>query len=523
MKRPIFIQISFALLFAVLGFAVMGYHPGVEDDAVYLSAVKAAVHPSLYPQNAAFFKLQLQATLFDEGMALFVHATGISVAWAEMFWQFLSLFAVLWACRSIAAKLFAGESAQWAGVALVSAMFTLPVTGTALTLADQYLHPRLMATACILLAVDAILARNRWLPAPLLLIALVLHPLMAAFGISFCVFLVLALSEPLHARLRFWLHMPPGAMAAAAPLGWIVQPPSPSWMQALHTRRYYFLSNWAWYEWLGAIAPLLLFAALWQWAHRRGEKLLARLGLATLCYCIFQFLVAALILNSPVLLRLVPLQPMRFLHLVYIFMALVGGCLLGRLVLGFYLYRWVLFLVLVNGGMFLSQRALFPASAHIEWPRQSSSNPWLQAFEWVRQNTPEDAFFALDPYAMAAPGEDYHSFRALAERSQLADVVKDASVATQVPELAPVWQLQVEEQANWQHLQLAGFQRLKADYGVDWVLVQTPAPAGLECVWRNRQLTVCKVPETDTKLTSIQTTSTPDQSHLDHRGKKRKH
>jgi hypothetical protein len=494
LKRPFLIPLFLTLLLTVLGFAVLGYHPGVEDDAVYLSAVKAAVHPALYSHNAAFFKLQLQATLFDEFMALFVSLSGLSVAWAELLCQFFSLFAVLWACRSIAAKLFESATAQWAGVTAVSALFALPVTGTALTLADQYPHPRLMATACILFAIDAILARNRWRPAPLLLVALLLHPLMAAFGVSFCIFLMLALFEPLHERLRFGLRMPPDTIAAAAPLGWIVQSPTPSWMQALGTRRYYFLSNWAWYEWLGALAPFALFWALWQWAHRRMERLLDRVALAVFAYAVFQFLVAALILNAPALVRLVPLQPMRFLHLVYFFMVLIGGCFLGRFVLRLYLYRWAIFLVLLYGGMYLSQRALFPSSPHIEWPGRASSNPWLQAFDWVRQNTPEDAYFALDPNAMAVPGEDYHSFRALAERSQLADNVKDPAVATQVPELAPIWQHQVDEQYGWPHLTPAVFQQLRSDYGVDWVLIQLPAPAGLNCVWHNSLLAACTIP-----------------------------
>ena len=53
----------------------MGYHPGAEDDAVYLAAVKAKLDPSLYPQDSAFFKLQMQASLFDTWMAAFVRTT----------------------------------------------------------------------------------------------------------------------------------------------------------------------------------------------------------------------------------------------------------------------------------------------------------------------------------------------------------------------------------------------------------------------------------------------------------------
>ena len=75
---------------------------------------------------------------------------------------------------------------------MVAAMFTLPVAGTALNMADQHLHPRNLATAMILLAVWRILDGKRWQAAPLLLVAFLMHPLMAAMGISFCFFLILA-------------------------------------------------------------------------------------------------------------------------------------------------------------------------------------------------------------------------------------------------------------------------------------------------------------------------------------------
>ncbi len=57
------------LMFTALGLLVMGYHPGLEDDGVYLSAVKADLDPALYPHDSDFFRLQLQATIFDRWMA----------------------------------------------------------------------------------------------------------------------------------------------------------------------------------------------------------------------------------------------------------------------------------------------------------------------------------------------------------------------------------------------------------------------------------------------------------------------
>jgi len=57
--------------------------------------------------------------------------------------------------------------------------------------------------------------------------------------------------------------------------------------------------------------------------------------------------------------------------------------------------------------------------------RDASDKRLDQAFDWAKHNTPVDSLFALDPRYMELPGEDYHGFRALAERSVLADDLKD--------------------------------------------------------------------------------------------------
>ncbi len=189
-----------------------------------------------------------------------------------------------------------------------------------------------------------------------------------------------------------------------------------------------------------------------------------------------------------------PLQPMRYLQLVYFFLALIGGCLLGEFVLKRSAWRWAVFLLVANGSMFAWQRVEFAASQHLEMPWVQPANPWLEAFAWVRKNTPENAYFALDPHYLEARGEDYHSFRALAERSQLADAVKDASVVTMVPELGPEWVRQTDAEEGWRTFRLGDFERLKAEFGVDWVLVSNPATKGLACRWHNDELAVCQIP-----------------------------
>jgi hypothetical protein len=478
------------LLFTGLGFLVMGYHPGFEDDAVYLTAVKAELNPALFPHDADFFRLQMQASVFDGAMAHFVRWTGIPVAWAELLWQFAALFLILWACRRIAAQIFTQVWEQWSAVAMVAAMFTLPVAGTALNIADQHLHPRNLAAALILIAVSRILEDRRWQAVPLLLVAFLFHPIMAALGMSFCGFLVLALLEP----ALFRLGVTQGSVAAVAPLGWIFAPESPSWREALASRTYYSIYRWTWYEWLGALAPLFLFWLLWRVAEKRGEQRLSRFALAVFAYGVFQQVVAMALLGPESLVRLTPLQPMRYLQLVYLFMALAAGGLLGRFVLKTKAWRWALYLLIFNGGMFLAEWELIDDGAHLELPMMATANPWVQAFDWIQQNTPTDAYFALDPRYLAAPGEGFHNFRALAERSQLADGIKDTAVVMQVPSLAPVWHEQQVAQAGWPRFELADFERLKAQFGVDWVLVSYPQPRGLTCRWHNQALSVCQVP-----------------------------
>lgn len=495
LKHKFPVNILLTLFFTILGMAVMGYHPGIEDDGVYLAAVKNNLNPALYPHDANFFRLQLQATIFDKAVAAFIHWTGVSVAVTELLFQFATIALIVFACWQITRKLFKEARAQWAGVAMVTAMFTLPVAGTALYIVDQHLHPRNVATAFILLAVWRILDNHKWQAVPLLLLSFLLHPIMAMMGISFCIFLTMVLLEPLPAWLRRWRGTGPASLSAAfLPLGRVFAPPTPSWREDVNAHTSLFLQHWEWYELLGALAPLFLFWLLWRIAKTQGEKLLARFALAVFFYGAFQLAVAIVILGNPALIRLVPLQPMRFLHLIYVFMTLVGGCLLGKYLLKSSVWRWAVLLVAINAGMFVSQRLLFSGSEHLELPGRSSANPWLQTFAWIRQNTPTDAYFALDPNYLATPGEDYHGFRALAERSQLADSIKDSAVVTIVPELGEVWKRQVVAQKGWPHFQLADFERLKAEFGVNWVVVSYPQPAGLGCRWHNDALAVCQVP-----------------------------
>lgn len=481
-------RFSGLLLVTLLSLLIEGYHPGVEDDAVYLSAIQRRLHPALYPRDFRFFTLQMQASIFDRFMAAWVRLSHIPLAWSELLGQFLAAFFILALCLAIARRCFPAPAAQWAAVGLVGVLFSMPVAGTALYIFDQYLHPRAIATALILAAVLAVLDRSIVLVSLLLVAAVVMHPIMGAFGLSCCAILWITGSPPAAGRLSLC-----SAFALITVPSWIFEKPSPAWRQALNTRDYYFIARWTWYEWLGVLAPLLILWLIARHARRIGRPAMAQLAACAAVFALVQLVLACLVLLTPALIRLTPMQPMRYLHLVYILMALLGGGLTGEHLLRRHIGRWVLLFLPLAFGLFLAQRSLFPGTPHLELPGIAPRNPWLQAFTWVSLNTPSGALFALDPNYMALPGEDYHSFRALAQRSALADAVKDAAVVTQVPELAPAWQQQTQAAAGWQHFSRENFLNLQRQFGVSWIVVAQPGVPGLSCPYRNRQVAVCRL------------------------------
>jgi hypothetical protein len=156
-------------------------------------------------------------------------------------------------------------------------------------------------------------------------------------------------------------------------------------------------------------------------------------------------------------------------------------------------WRWLLLFLPLCAGMFVAQRQLFPSTAHIEWPWAAPKNQWEQAFLWIRQNTPIDARFAIDPFYMEAPGEDRIGFRALSERSRLADANKDSGAVAMFPPLADEWWEQFQAQKNWHHFARADFMKLHEHYQVGWIVLQIPETLGLPCPYTNQTVTVCRV------------------------------
>ena len=106
------------------------------------------------------------------------------------------------------------------------------------------------------------------------------------------------------------------------------------------------------------------------------------------------------------------------------------------------------------------------------------------------------------PYYMNIPGEDANGFRAIAERSMLADAVKDSGAVSMFPPLAGEWLRQVDAQRGWRNFQPADYHRLQTEFGVNWVVVQKPV-SGLDCPYQNTAVSVCRLDSSDSVATRL--------------------
>jgi len=400
-----------------------------------------------------------------------------------LFWQVASIFLLLLACWQLSGKCFVDRKGRWAGVGLVASVLTLPVAGTALYVMDEYINPRNLTAFAAIFIVVKMIDGKYFQTVAFLVFAAVIHPLMSAFVLSYCA--VLLCIKKLDRRLA--------SLALLLPFGISFAPPSQAYHQVALSHSYFYLLQWHWYEWLGVVAPMGL---LWWFSRIARSRQLQNLDLLCRALIVYQFvyLLAAVVLSIPARFEsLARLQPMRSLYLLYVLFFLFTGGLLGESVLKNRVWRWVVLFVPLCAGMFLAQRALFPDSAHIEWPGASPKNQWVQAFDWIRTNTPQDAIVALDPFHMKIPGEDANGFRAIAQRSMLADAVKDSGAVTMFPPMAEEWLRQVQAQAGWKMFQAKDLRRLRAEYGVNWVVLQQPGTVGLACPYQNAAVLVCQL------------------------------
>ena len=506
-NHAVWLAILAALSFGVL--LAHGYHPLAEDGGLYVAGVEHLLNPALFPRDTAFVTAHLRFSIFAPLLAGFIRWTHIPLGWALLLAELLSIGLTLFSARQLLRRCIAGEAAQLGGVALLAAWWTLPVAATSLLLFDPYLTARSFSTPLSLLAIAYALEtdsnhrtgnrRAALLCALCLLLAALLHPLMAAYAAAMVVVLCTAARATGRRSLFLWTFLTAFALVAAATLHALAPAESPAVIAAAHSRYYWFLSHWRWYELCGLAGPLVVLALLWSSHLSRAADALcaACIGVGLLA-----FLIALLFAHDKAPTHLIArLQPLRIFLPIYAIMALLLGAALTRRSQPLRSTAVRLLppatLLAIAALMFACQRATFPASQHLELPWRASSNPlnpWSGAFLWARSHTQRNALFAIDADYITTPGEDAQAFRATAQRSILPDFSKDGGEASITPSLAQLWQQGVAAQTRLSSLPDSQRHARLHPLGVTWMVLHSSAVTLHPCPYDNGTVKVCEVP-----------------------------
>ncbi len=506
--RPIpFARLAMITLGALV---VHGYHLGVDDGEIYIPAIRKLLHPGSYPYATEFFLSHERFSMFAPLVAWSARLTHLSTDWAAFLWYLVTLFATFTACWMLAGVCFRSSRARWCAVLLMACVMTMPATNTGLFLVDPYLTARSFSTPLTLFALVALLKHRYWVAALITLATAAIHPQMAAYLVFLAIVLWLAqrwrpAAERQTAAPAFLLMLPLDFKFGIAP-----QP----YREALYARDFYFLSTWTWYQWLGLLAPLAFLVWFARGRLRATTPEFARLSLALVPFGVASILGGAVLGFSHQLDMYARLQPLRCFHLItLVFILLFAG------VIGEYAAKGRVWVIPALGiplaaGMFLVGRATYPHSAQIEFPgRTTSSNDWVNALLWIKNNTPPDAVFAVDSRYFIVPGVDVHGFRAVSGHAALADYFKDSGAVAIFPALAPAWKRMSDATYGLNHFTEQDFVRLAHEYPVDWTIIHGAAPAGMQCPYQQRGYTVCRIPGTP-ETETIAATHAPRTSAL---------
>jgi hypothetical protein len=506
-----------AILFALTSatFLIHGYHPLADDGGLYAAGIELKLNPALFPYYTVFVTEHLHFSLFAPTLAAFVRLTHLSLAWTLLLVDILSVFCTLLSALAVLRRIISTEFSRLAGLCLFGAFWTLPIAGTSLFLMDPFLTARSFSTPLSLLAIA--FALDAWptlsadrvrssFRSPFacifsLVLAALFHPLMATYAFAFVLSLRLTrLPHRLHVSALFLtaIILLAATVHAAAP------PETPALILAAHSRSYWFLGQWRWFELFGLAGPLAILTLILSRSQRTST--VANLCRACLAIGGTAVLVALLFAHRDAATHLVArLQPLRSFLFVYQVMTLLLGVTMMQVILNARRRSRSAFaratlstlpavsLLLLAAIMFSAQRLTLAASAHLELPFTTPRNAWTQAFLWARDNTPVDAVFALDADYIDQPGEDAQTFRATARRSALPDFSKDGGEAAITPALAPLWLTgslaQTNLSADTDALRDARLLPLHAT----WMILRSTAVTTHPCPYSNPIVKVCRL------------------------------
>lgn len=306
----------------------LGAHPywGIAHDAK-LYVGQALQRSGLADLSADLFFAFGSQDRFTGYSAILGYSIGrIGIGWSALIATLLGVVAMLVATHRLV------RSLGWGAAALPATVFVAALPGTysalGIPLVEPYATPRPLACALVLLAVATAAEGRRALPIGFLLIATLLHPLMALPGVAW----VALASTP--GRTAFALLLTGGvgvvalALADISPFDQLLTRIDDSWQLLLEDRApYLYLLRWEDPAWSGysGMAAMIAMATFLVAARMEGvtRRFFIAGGVVAIAGAIATFLGGDLMRVALV----VQLQPWRALWIAA-FLTLVGGGIL---------------------------------------------------------------------------------------------------------------------------------------------------------------------------------------------------
>ena len=467
-----------------------GYRYGVSDQAFYATAVIKDLHPDFFPRDTPLLETESRLMWADEIVAGLSRVLGVDLPplYLGLYLAgLLLLFAGTWQFGRAAGL------STWSVVALlILVTFRHRIAKTGVNSLEGYMHPRMIAFACGIFALAALLRERYGRAAVWTVVSACWHPTTAFW------FAVVVAGTIVFARAR-WRR---AAIVAAGLVGllavWVLLwgplagrlvVMDPPWLSVLAEKDYLFPHEWPAYAWAANLAYPIVVLLIYR---RRRAQGAARPSEGPLVAGLF-VLVALFVLSLPLtMIRMalaVQMQVSRvfwildFVAAAYIAWWLFDDRLRARRA-GRFLAIGLLSAASIGRGTYL----MISQDRNLVLMRLPDS-PWVEAMEWLKRAP-------ATWYVLADPGHAWKygvSVRLAAEKDTVVEAGKDTALAIYDRRIAMAVADRLAALREFDRLGDAELRALGTRYGADVAIVDVSRRLSLPELHRNGQFVIYRL------------------------------
>jgi hypothetical protein len=490
-------RIWWLIMAGAVGFIVLatmnssGYRYGASDQAFYIPAIRQHLDPTLFPRDLAVLAAHGRFTPYDEIMAALMRLTGVSLPVLSFAAYVLSLGLLYASLIALGGQLY---TSAWTTAVLVG-LYTLRhrIAKTGANTLEGYFHPRILAFALGVFALQAVMQRRAMRAWVLVAMGAVLHPTTALFfavwvGVAF------AVNEPRQRRALLVVTAAAAAVGVALLVRGTVSlmPMDREWIAALGDKDYIFPTDWGLDAWLfNLIYPTVMLGGFWL-RRREGVVRPGETGLVAGCLA----LVALFLASWPLLMLRSALAVQLQLSRVFWMADLLAFVYCAWLAVE----AWATPAVSMRRAQ-LVMAAVVLLAAGRGWYVLRHDHPgrplveidlpaddWTDVGRWLRDHTPHDAALLADPGHAWRFGT---SLRVSAERDVFIEDVKDIAIGMYDRGIATRNMERRSALGDYVSLSPAQFQELAARYDLQYLVTDRVEP--FDEVYRNARFHVYRL------------------------------